>query len=57
MKNEIVLELFNSYGTLNLKYATKIYLNQYKQNKNHSVNDNNNGDNSKNNQSDDFFFL
>ena len=32
-KNETMLELFNFYGTLCPKYLTKMYLNQYKQNK------------------------
>ena len=43
-----MLELFNFYGTL----VTKMYLNQYKQNKKGTIN-NNNGDNSKNNKNDD----
>ena len=48
IKNERVLELFNFYGTL----VTKMYLNQYKQNKKGTIN-NNNGDNSKSNKNDD----
>ena len=46
MKNETLLELFNFYGILHF-ILTKMYLNQYKQNKNDSIN-NNNDDNSKN---------
>ena len=51
-KNETMLELFNFYDTLCPKYLTKMYLNQYKQNKNDCVN-NNNGYNSKNNKNGD----
>ena len=51
-KNETMLELFNFYDTLCPKYLTKMYLNQYKQNKNDCVN-NNNGYNSKNSKNGD----
>ena len=48
MKNETIIDFFNFHGTFML---TKIYINQYKQNKND--NNNNNGDNNKKKNYDD----
>ena len=48
MKNETIIDFFNFHGTF---MVTKIYINQYKQNKND--NNNNNGDNNKKKNYDD----
>ena len=47
MKNETIIDFFNFHGTFML---TKIYISQYKQNKNDN---NNNGDNNKKKNYDD----
>ena len=47
MKNETIIDFFNFHGTF---MVTKIYINQYKQNKNDN---NNNGDNNKKKNYDD----
>ena len=48
MKNETIIDFFNFHGTF---MVPKIYINQYKQNKND--NNNNNGDNNKKKNYDD----
>ena len=48
MKNETIIDFFNFHGTF---MVTKIYINQYKQNKNDNNNDN--GDNNKKKNYDD----
>ena len=48
MKNETIIDFFNFHGTF---IVTKIYINQYKQNKND--NNNNNADNNKKKNYDD----